>query len=316
MRLMYLSFSDRGEALASRLGAALGGEVSRCNRPRSLAEWTKTAFDQGQGLVFVGAAGIAVRAVAPFLKSKASDPAVVAVDECGHFAVPLLSGHLGGANDLARAIGRACGAVPAVTTATDANGVFAVDEWAKRQNCRVIDPKRIKDVSAAVLAGRPVKIYSPWRIAGDRPAGIIAAEKGGAYAVRLDFQVSEGDCLRLAPRILTLGVGCRRGTPQAALEEAFAALLEQSGVFPEAVREAASIDLKREEPGLLAEARGEFTPSNFVKSVTGVDNVCERSAVLASGGALYWKKFAGNGVTMALAQAPYAPTWRWQDDGE
>ena len=107
MRLTYLSFSDRGEALAARLAAALGGEAARCGRSVSLDEWTSTSFEEAQGLVFVGAAGIAVRAIAPYVKSKTSDPAVVVVDECGRFAVPILSGHLGGANDLARRIARA-----------------------------------------------------------------------------------------------------------------------------------------------------------------------------------------------------------------
>ena len=334
MRLMLLAFSERGEALASRLAEALGGEAARCGRPLGLAEWTARAFVQAEGLVYVGAAGIAVRAIAPHVRSKASDPAVVAVDECGHFAVSLLSGHLGGANDLARAIARVCGAVPVLTTATDANGVFAVDEWAKRQGCRVLDPERIKLVSSAVLAGRTVRVSSPWPIAGALPEGVALAEAGERCDVRLELRRGAADCLRLAPGLLTLGLGCRRGTPREALEDAFAALLEKSGVWAQAVRGAASIDLKREEPGLLAFCRdhgwdcrfysagelaaapGEFSASGFVRSVTGVDNVCERSAVLASGGGLYWKKCAGNGVAMALAQSPYAPNWRWKDDGE
>ena len=96
---------------------------------------TAAQFAQSDALVFVGAVGIAVRAIAPHCRSKATDPAVVVLDECGRFAIPLLSGHLGGANDLARRLAKACGAVPVITTATDANGVFAVDEWAKHQHC-------------------------------------------------------------------------------------------------------------------------------------------------------------------------------------
>lgn len=114
----------------------------------------------------MGAVGIAVRAIAPHCKSKATDPAVVVLDECGRFAVPLLSGHLGGANALARALAEACGAIPVITTATDANGVFAVDEWAKAQGCAVLEPERIKLVSGALLAG------------AHRPAGIGLARAG------------------------------------------------------------------------------------------------------------------------------------------
>ena len=109
----YLAFTDTGLALAKRLAAALPGSVARCGQNGvSLAEWTSAQFVQSDALIFVGAAGIAVRAIAPHCKSKTTDPAVVVVDECGRFAVPILSGHLGGANDLARAIAAVCGAVP------------------------------------------------------------------------------------------------------------------------------------------------------------------------------------------------------------
>lgn len=100
MSVALLSFSARGQVVAERLAEALGGTAQRCGGAVSLSGWTKKAFDECDALVFVGAVGIAVRAIAPFVKDKATDPAVVAVDEAGHFAVPLLSGHLGGANDL------------------------------------------------------------------------------------------------------------------------------------------------------------------------------------------------------------------------
>lgn len=124
MTRAYLAFTETGLALAKRLSAALPGSVARCGQDGvSLAEWASAQFVQSDALIFVGAAGIAVRAIAPHCKSKTTDPAVVVVDECGRFAVPILSGHLGGANDLARAIAAVCGAVPVITTATDAHGI-------------------------------------------------------------------------------------------------------------------------------------------------------------------------------------------------
>ena len=127
-----------------------------------------------------------------------------------------------------------------------------------------------------------------------------------------------------------LGVGCRRGTGADTLTEAFAAFCAQAGLAPQCIAAAASIDLKQNEAGLLAfcqsrgwpvefftaeqlrQAPGSFTPSAFVQSVTGVDNVCERAAVLAAGGPLVFHKFARTGVTFALAARPFAPDWRWQ----
>ena len=129
MSRAYLAFTAKGEALARRLAEALPGSVSRCGRDVTLKGWTAEHFAQDEALIFVGAVGIAVRAIAPHCRSKAADPAVVVVDEGGNFAVPLLSGHLGGANALARALAKACGAVPVITTATDVNGLFAVDLW-------------------------------------------------------------------------------------------------------------------------------------------------------------------------------------------
>lgn len=162
--------------------------MARCGHEAGqvhLADWTARQFAGSDALVFVGAVGIAVRAIAPHCQNKAQDPAVVVLDECGRFAVPILSGHLGGANDLARALAAVCGAVPVITTATDANGVFAVDEWAKHQNCTVLEPERIKKVSGALLAGRTVRFASDWPIAGSPPAGLAEDAAAPDFALTL-----------------------------------------------------------------------------------------------------------------------------------
>ena len=166
----YIAFTARGLALAQRLAAACPGSVARGGADGvPLADWTARQFAQSDALIFVGAAGIAVRAIAPHCRSKAADPTVVVLDEGGQFAIPLLSGHLGGANDLARWLAAVCGAVPVITTATDVNGLFAVDLWAKAQNCAVLEPERIKRVSGALLAGQTVRYWSPWPVAGETP---------------------------------------------------------------------------------------------------------------------------------------------------
>ena len=138
--------------------------------------------------------------------------------------------------------------------------------------------------------------------------------------------------LRLVPRIAVLGVGCRRDTPRDSIEAVLTAMLGKSSLHEQAICAVATIDLKKNEPGLLAfcvahgwplytysaaqlqKASGNFSASAFVERMTGVDNVCERSAVLAAGGPIRWKKAAGNGVTMAVALKPYQPDWRWRDE--
>ena len=176
MTCAYIAFTARGLALAQQLAAACPGSVARGGADGvRLTDWTAAQFAQSDALIFVGAAGIAVRAIAPHCRSKAADPAVVVLDEGGQFAIPLLSGHLGGANELAQRLAAVCHAVPVITTATDGRGVFAVDEWAKRQNCAVAEPERIRCVSGALLAGQSVCYAADWAVSGTPPAGVEPA---------------------------------------------------------------------------------------------------------------------------------------------
>ena len=330
MKTAFLAFTDKGLALAKRLASQLGGSAERCGGEITLTSWTHQHFKQGNALVFVGAAGIAVRAIAPYCRSKALDPAVVVVDECAHFAVPLLSGHLGGANNLARKIASVCGAVSVITTATDANGVFAVDEWAKQQGCAVAEIERIKHVSGKLLAGESIKMQSNWAVQGTAPNGVVLASAGDEPDFCLTVHSDDTQALHIVPHIGVLGVGCRRGVAVQQLEEAFAAFIKNHRLFAQCITCAASIDLKQDEAGLLEfcanhgwdvsfysaeqlkSVQGQFTPSNFVQNVTGVDNVCERAAVLKSKGELAVRKQAGGGVTFALALMPFLP--KWSDD--
>lgn len=179
----------------------------------------------------------------------------------------------------------------------------------------ITDRVLAKEISAALLEGKPVGFVSDF--GHPCPAGLTRgpAELG----VWVTYRRGEGPfsrTLRLAPRGLILGIGCRKGTPEETIREAVEEAL--SGYEPQAVVQAATIDLKKEEPGLLAfcaahnlplaifsaeelaQAEGRFTPSAFVAHITGVDNVCERAAVCA-GGTILMPKRAKNGVTTAVA---------------
>lgn len=328
MNTRLAAFTEKGEALAHRLAESLGGTVTRIGGEVRLADWTAAAFSEAEELIFVGAVGIAVRAIAPYIVHKSVDPAVVAVDECARFAVPLLSGHLGGANDLARRIAALCGAEAVITTATDANGIFSPDSWARVQGCAVADTKGIVAVSSRLLAGENIGVFSDYPITGSCPAQVTPADRENCDIAISVYRQSVP--LHLVPYIAVLGVGCKRDTPREKLESAFAALLEKENLSEKSFCRVASIDLKKNEPGLrdfceahglpfitypaetLAALPGAFTPSSFVAGITGVDNVCERSAV-ACGGSLIVKKTAADGVTMAVALLPFTPDWRWQN---
>lgn len=319
MRIGVLYFTDTGRELCGRLCRPSSFQWIHREPGEKAASFVERLLPAADAFVFIGAVGIAVRTMAPFLKSKAQDPAVVVLDERGKFAISLLSGHLGGANELTQELARQAGAQPVITTATDLNGVFAVDVWAKRHGCRVGDISKIKEVSGALLRGEPVGLSCDFPVSGSLPEGVREE------ALPVGIQISLGGrtdafpvTLPLIPRIVTLGVGCRKGTNPSAFEGFLLRLLERQGVSLRAVRAVASIDLKAEEPCILEfcrryglpflaytpeqlrEVPGEFTSSDFVARTTGVDNVCERSAVCA-GGTLFVKKYAEQGMTAALA---------------
>ena len=308
--VVLAAFTEAGTTLAVRLADRLGGRAfapERCLVPGAeridpdggVRGWAGEWFQRAGAMVFVCACGIAVRAIAPWVRAKTQDPAVVVTDEAGRFVIPILSGHIGGANRLARRIADLTGGAAAVTTATDVNGVTAVDEWAVENRCAIQNPRAIKAVSAAVLAGERVGVAvtdelqpAPWPVT-----------------------------LWLRPRRLVLGSGCRRGADPEAVARAAADFLEGAGVSPLSLCAVASIDLKRDEGALIALAErygvpfltfsadalravpGRFSASERVRLATGVDNVCERAAVLAAGnGVLLRSKTLYPGMTFALAR--------------
>ena len=293
-------FTANGCVLAQKIANELEG--ARAWAPCRIAEevglpgfdsvgaWTGEAFAQGcDGIVFVGACGIAVRAMAPYVTSKMHDPAVVCVDEAGRWAISLLSGHVGGANDLARRIARIVGATPVVTTATDVRGVFAIDEWAARCGLVIANPQFIKCVSGALLEGGHVgvRVGRQVSLAGELPAGFVREECAGdtdsasgtndagdirkprpagaapdpADAARtLHAHVhigpelpgeSDPDTLHLITRNVVVGVGCRRDCEPATLQDSVEAALAGLGLAPEAVSTLATIDLKAAEPAVV-----------------------------------------------------------------
>ncbi len=294
----------------------------------SLSQWTCKMFAEKRAMIFVSATGIAVRAIAPWIRDKMTDPPVVTVDEGAQFVIPLLSGHVGGANELARHIADWLEAVPVITTATDVNGKFAVDLFASAYHMTITDRKEAKNISAAVLEGKQIGVFSDLPIK-KLPDGFVMdrwCEENICITVKdPSFPGKKASYLRLVPRAVVLGVGCRRGTDPEFMKEKVFALLKEHGIDPAAVKAIASVDVKQDEPAVLdlkqlfdgeclhqpCEQRfytpeqlnqvpGDFKESAFVKKQIGVGNVCERSAC-AAGGKLLVEKQAGDGITLAAA---------------
>ena len=286
--------------------------------PRPPQSFYGKLFDWADALIFIGSCGIAVREIAPHVKSKLTDPAVIAVDELGGFVVPLLSGHIGGGNALALRLADFLGATPVITTATDINRKFSVDTWAARQGLYIASLSAAKHISARILEA-PVPICSDFPIVTALPEGTAEGASGEiGICISCGKREPFEETLLLVPPILHLGIGCRRGTSREAIEAAVNQVCREHGIHPKAIKQAASIDLKAGEAGLLeyCEKRslpvsfytaqelgaipGEFTSSERVLRVTGVDNVCERAAMMGAEKLLV-RKTAMDGVTVAIA---------------
>ena len=334
--IAVISFSEKGEELGNRIAAGLrdpyGADVTaeRC-RHGGLSRWTSENFEK-DALVFIGSCGIAVRAVAPFVASKMTDPAVVVLDETGKYCISLLSGHIGGANDLVRLIAGLTGAESVITTATDRNGVFSVDGWASSMGMKIYDSRNILPVADKLLSGNTVTMVSEVEISGAVPEGVAfstssalghdtEAGEAGADVVISYHNCHRSDSLHIVPPVLVMGVGCRRGTPFASIQEAFSSACSKMDIHPASLCAVSSVDLKREEKGLIEFCQfynvafhcytanelngvmGDFTPSGFVSRITGVDNVCERSAAAECGpeGRVIMHKTIINGITVSFS---------------
>lgn len=338
MKLAVFAFTRKGCGLALRCREAL--QPGQCRmvtmekfglpgfEPYAppLSRCMQEYFSWADQILFIGSTGMAVRAIAPWVRDKKHDPGVLVADEGGTFVISLLSGHIGGANDLTRQLAAAIGAQSVITTATDVEKKFSVDAWAASRGLHIGSMALCKAVSAAILEG-DVPICAEFPLPEALPGGLVTGEKGalGIY-IGTEGRTPFEKTLVLTPRVLTLGIGCRRGTEEAAIASAVDAVLRAHGLPLEAVAEAASIDLKAQEEGLLAFCEhnripirfytaaelnavpGDFTKSNFVSSVTGVDNVCERAAV-KDGGALIVRKTACQGVTVAVGRKKWEVTF-------
>ncbi|MCL2296462.1 MAG: cobalt-precorrin 5A hydrolase [Methanomassiliicoccaceae archaeon] len=339
MNIRIIAFSRRGCELGQKICAALSDHEcwlysktsadAACTErvDGSVSEWTMESFETADAIVYIGATGIAVRYISPFVKNKTKDPAVISIDEKGQFVISLLSGHIGGANDLAKEIAEKIGAVPVITTATDIHGKFSVDSYAEKHNMHIGSLSLAKDVSSLIVDDKKVGLVSDVPIIGGIPPELDLNGKED-LGIFISYSRSDGPfkrTLRLTPRCHVLGIGCRRGIPANRLEAFVDEVLGRENISFKSVRAVASIDLKNDEAGLLIFSKRigiepvffssdelaslpdvGFTPSEMVKSVTGVDNVCERAAYAASqNGEIIVRKTSWDGMTLAVVREPF-----------
>lgn len=333
MNIAVFSVTENGRQLSRKVSELLSSEhrISRyCFHKHTdddaavfwnMGSMVGRLFDRSDAFIFVCACGIAVRAVTPYLGTKADDPAVIVMDDCGKFVIPVLSGHIGGANRLSEIIAEKLGATAVITTATDVGGKFSPDSFAVANDLIITDLKAAKDIAAAVLDDEKIGFYSEYSHSGlPNELTEFGVCRTGIY-VGTDRNAQPFDVtLRLFPRNIVLGIGCKKGTPYEAIQSAVDEVLGRYQIDMRTISKIATIDLKKNEAGLLSfceknclelctytaeelmSISGDFDSSEFVLETTGADNVCERSAVLCSGGKLKVRKNAIEGVTVAAAE--------------
>lgn len=301
-----------------------------------LKELVARVWPEYRGLVFIMAAGIVVRMIAPHLAGKEKDPAVVVMDDVGRFSISLLSGHLGGANELACKCAFLTGSREVITTATDANSLPSFDMLAKEEGWSIDDLSRVKTLNSLLLDDEEIAVVDPtgrvrsyFRGRGNLyfydtfVEALQSRAKGYLFVTnrRLPPQVQSEKLLVLCPQNLVLGIGCNRGTEMEEIEEVVCANLKRLFLSIKSVKCIASASAKAAEPGLLAFAGKYALPLNFYESAElnrvtvpsppslhaieaiGAVGVAEPAAIIASeGGALLLKKVKSGNVTLAIAE--------------
>ncbi len=420
MNISVISFTQKGLLLSTRLKSLAENVKLYCaSREADFSAFPEVVpvsdtqafarenFEQKNAQVLIGACGIAVRAIAPYVKDKLSDPPVVVMDEAGRYVIPVLSGHVGGGNELARLISGSIDAECVITTATDINGKFSVDSFAVKNNLSIANKGQIAAVSSKLLAGKKVKLCVNRE---DLPRDLVLPEDvevvyyassssdGGTGNESRDFSKNapdvskrdyrsdiyqvdaslasniynvndrtrkdvykndndvvsdiygdekakeksdidifimpsgrnsglyrmamESGALILMPKRYVLGMGLKRGKSREEIESFVDSVLDEMDISLPEIYAIATIDIKKDEPGLLdfcrkyglelitysseelSKAEGKFFHSDFVEEVTGVDNVCERAAVLGAGegGVMIRDKSVYSGMSLAVAR--------------
>lgn len=340
MSMVIFSFTQNGTKISTQLNDSYTsrGEMVISYAPSKYASsgvmelmdlntTTGENFVTGNTLIYIGAVGIAVRAIAPFVRSKETDPSVIVIDEQGCNVIPILSGHIGGANELARQLAADMGANAIITTATDINNKFAVDVFASKNELMISDMDIAKKVSSALVNGENVAISGDIP-RGKLPEGLVYASEDNEASIAICISSSieselhdkYEDVLYLIPKNLVVGIGCKKGVDGGRIERFVEEVLCNDLLIEQGIVAIASIDIKADEAGIINLANklgvpfltyaaeilqnvdGVFESSQFVETVTGVDNVCERAAVACGNGEIIVHKTVGDGVTVAISR--------------
>ncbi|WMM25870.1 cobalt-precorrin 5A hydrolase [Tissierella sp. MB52-C2] len=335
MKIACLSFTHKGKEIGEKL-KALGkkGEYSFHHYSNDEIEGgIKNRLDyiwkEYNGLVFISSTGIAIRMINSYIKNKTMDPAIVVVDDCGRFSISLLSGHLGGANELSNWIGKEIDAIPVITTASDNRGIEAIDIFAKQNNYYMDNMKLVTKITGMMVNGKTLGFYSEDYKTINYPNIVIVkdlnnipSEIEGLIIVsseNLQIENINIPYIYLRPKNINIGIGCRKGVEGKRIIEAVESAMKELNLSKNSIRAIGTVEVKKDEEGIIEAARyfncpikiftieeikeveDKFEKSQFVKDTIGVYSVSEPSAYLL-GGKLIKEKSKYNGITISISK--------------
>lgn len=331
MKIVCLSFTKEGEKLGNRLKCFdkhvdhyINSQIKGGIKNALGDIWHK--YD---GIIFISSTGIAVRLINPYIKDKVKDPAVVVLDDMGKFSISLLSGHLGGANELAKWIGDKINALPIITTASDNRGIEAIDLFAKKNGYHIVNMEWAKKITAMMVNGKNIGFYSEDNVLIDYPnikvlkdlnyidssiegLIIVSSEKTKPLNHNIPY-------IQLIPKNINIGIGCRKGVEGRKIIEAVEKATTEVCLSNKGIKAIGTVEIKKDEEGIIEAAKhfncpmivftideikkveDKFDKSQFVKDTIGVYSVSEPSAFLL-GGEMITKKSKYNGITISISK--------------
>ena len=328
MKIAIITITKNSQDLASKIQENLindptvtGVDIFHKNVKKTL----KLIFSKYDGIIGIMATGIMVRNICGLIESKLEDPAVLVMDDAGKHVISLISGHLGGANEITKKIAEITGADPVITTATDVHGKLGIDSLAKKYYLDIENPEGIKNINSALVRGEFPELLVPSRFNFILDDLQVKSSYNVNESSENDLKVLFGNTeIVLRPKKIVVGIGARKNIPKENVKSAITDAMNTLKLPVLRIDVISTGEMKRNERGIIEVVSefdmpfeivpldklknfnfDEYSKSSFVKKKFGIYGVCEPAALIAAGknSRLVLKKMSSNGVTVAIAVA-------------
>lgn len=325
MKIAVISVTRQGDSIAERIRESYAIDLFSKNQTGvfDINSISKLCMENYSAVIYISSTGIAVRSIAPFIKSKAVDPAVIVIDCTGKYAISLLSGHLGGANKLTLEIAKSIGAMPIITTASDNLGFLAPDVLAKENGLEIESLAKAKTIASLLVAGNKVGFLdeeSQIKLPQGYEANNLSNYKGLVYVTNKDkIDFSNIDVLKLLRKNIILGIGCKKNYDSEKMHRQVSEVLKEYNIDKRAIKCISTVEVKRNEKAIISLSESlnceleiweineikavqhKYIGSNFVEKTIGVRAVCEPCVEL-SGGEILFSKLNIEGMTLCIGK--------------